>query len=353
MENASGDYVTARSTHSTYVSGYGPSGCAKISHRIFLNSMPIEPQTVLSRQPSYKGMFRKIPNDEISTVDLCPVFCKAVTERKVCPGYMLHHSETKYDLHSERLCKVDVGLYKIAEVPEERRTSWNHQRMWLEFRKKGDNAGDPFSDEESGDTRQLILEQLSLYAETAMIRENRTYTVLVMHKFARLIRWDHSGAIVTQKFDYKAHPEIVGEFFWRFAHMTDESQGYDPTAQLVSPDTTLYRLMDKMATEKLLESSDYIGEAFQKSLDAGWLRYNLAVEDKERGTRYFLVGKPQHVSSGLVGHGSRSCVAIDVEKEEFVHLKDHWRHASDVTDEGDDVQQDKEDSHPLRTGGLI
>ncbi|OBZ74000.1 hypothetical protein A0H81_06312 [Grifola frondosa] len=184
-----------------------------------------------------------------------------------------------------------------------------------------------------------------------MSREHRThiYTVLVLHKFARLIRWDHSGAVVTEKFNYKAHPEILGEFFWRFAHMTDEAQGYDPTAQLVSPGTTLYRLMDQMAAEKLSQSFDYIRVAFQKSLDARWLRYKLAVEDKERGTRYFLVGKPQHISSGLVGHGTRSYVAIDVEKEEFVHLKDHWRLDYDVMDE--EEKQDEKDGHPLRTGG--
>ncbi|OBZ74253.1 hypothetical protein A0H81_06295 [Grifola frondosa] len=167
-----------------------------------------------------------------------------------------------------------------------------------------------------------------------MSREHRThiYTVLAMQKFARLIRWDHAGAVVTQKFDYKTHPEILGEFFWRFAHMTDEAQGYDPTAQLVSPGTTLYRLIDRTAAEKLPESFDYIRAAFHKSLNAEWHRYQLAVEDKEKGTRYFLE---------LRGHRRR---------ERAVRASEGLVAAGRRGDDDDD-EQDEKDGHPLRTGG--
>ncbi|OBZ73899.1 hypothetical protein A0H81_06300 [Grifola frondosa] len=302
MKNASTESIASCGTHSTCETEQGPSECVKVNHCLFLDSMPALPEEVLSHHPNYKGMFCNIPDDEVSAVNLYRLFCKAVMDRKG----------------------------------------------------KGSNSADPFSSEESDEDeeKELIIDQLSAYAEAAMSREHRThiYAVLVLHKFARLIRWDHSGAVVTEKFNYKTHPEILGEFFWRFAHMTDEAQGYDPTAQLVSPGTTLCRLMDKMAAEKLPHPFDYIRVAFQKSLDAKWLRYKLAVEDKERGTRYFLVGKPQYISSGLVDNGTRSYVAIDIEKEQFVHLKDQRRLTCDVMDNSE-KEQDEKDDHPLRTGG--
>ncbi|OBZ73860.1 hypothetical protein A0H81_06311 [Grifola frondosa] len=218
--------------------------------------------------------------------------------------------------------------------------------MWVEFKE----GGDPFSDEVDGPMRKLFLERLSSYAEMAMGRAHRThiYTVLVMGTFARLIRWDRSGAVMTDKFQYKEHPEILGEFFWRFARMTDEVQGYDTTAQLVPPGTKLYHLMDSMTEKKLPELLDYIRTEFQKSIDAGCCRYQLAVEDKERVTRHFLVGRPLHITPGLVGRGTRSYVAVDVEKEVFVHLKDQWRYAPDE----DAMQQEHaaDDGHPLRIG---
>ncbi|OBZ74235.1 hypothetical protein A0H81_06328 [Grifola frondosa] len=326
---------------------------APTSPTSLLDSMLVQSDTVLPRHPSYKEISCMIPDDEVSAVDLQLIFCEAITDNSVCPGYVLHPCATEFDSYDEQLCSADVGLYKAGEAPTDGRTYWDRQRMWLDFRKKGSSSADPFSDEEGDEVRALVLEQLRAYAETAMDHEHRThlYSVLVLHKFARLIRWDRSGAVVTDKFNYKAHPEILEEFFWRFAHMTEEAQGYDPTAQLVGLNTELYRLMDDMAEKKLEEPFDYIREAFKESLDGDCLRYKLSVEDKVNGTRYFLVGKPQQIAAGTASRGTRSYVAIDMEKKEFVHLKDHWRISSDVTDESDEEQQDKEDNHPLRTGG--
>ncbi|OBZ74091.1 hypothetical protein A0H81_06327 [Grifola frondosa] len=323
-------YSTTSGTHSTCAIGRGPSGCANVPHHLFLDSMLVQSDTVLPRHPSYKEISCMIPDDEVSAVDLQLIFCEAITDNSVCPGYVLHPCATEFDSYDEQLCSADVGLYKAGEAPTDGRTYWDRQRMWLDFRKKGSSSADPFSDEEGDEVRALVLEQLRAYAETAMDHEHRThlYSVLVLHKFARLIRWDRSGAVVTDKFNYKAHPEILENSFGE-----------------------LYRLMDDMAEKKLEEPFDYIREAFKESLDGDCLRYKLSVEDKVNGTRYFLVGKPQQIAAGTASRGTRSYVAIDMEKKEFVHLKDHWRISSDVTDESDEEQQDKEDNHPLRTGG--
>ncbi|OBZ77571.1 hypothetical protein A0H81_01932 [Grifola frondosa] len=221
--------------------------------------------------------------------------------------------------------------------------------MWVEF-KRGGETDDPFSDDEDSpfeintDYKGKIRGQLIAYAEATINQQQRThlYSVLVMHRFTRLIRWDHSGTIVTDKFDIKKNPEILGEFFWQFAHATDEVRGFDPTAQLLKPTTEIYQLMDEKAEEELPYPFDYIRELFKQSLDGNVPRYKLSVEDEKKGTCYFLVGKPRHVTPGLVGHGARSYVALDVQDKMFVHLKDMWRYDSNLLDEDKKMQCDED-----------
>ncbi|KAI6035705.1 hypothetical protein EDC04DRAFT_2704481 [Pisolithus marmoratus] len=45
--------------------------------------------------------------------------------------------------------------------------------------------------------------------------------------FPRLIRWDHAGAIVTNRFNYVDNSHLLVEFFWRFAHITRGGRGHD------------------------------------------------------------------------------------------------------------------------------
>ncbi|OBZ74090.1 hypothetical protein A0H81_06324 [Grifola frondosa] len=334
---------------------------AKINIRLFLNSMPVK-STRSFKQPDYTNVFNLIPEEEGPEVDLYPKFCDAVMKHKICPGYKFIPCDTKYDMDDKGKNKVDVGLHKMAGAPKDGRPNWINQSMWIEFKKKG-NCDDAFNDSEQGpfevDSTHAaqVRGQLISYAEMAMNRQHRThlYSVFVMHKFARLIRWDRAGAVVSEKFDYKENPEILGEFFWRFSHMTDEAQGYDRTAQLLSSRTKLFRLMDTMAERVLPEPFDYIRQQFKDSLKGeslkeddvkvDWPRYKLAVEDKEKGTRYFLVGRCHGQSPDLVGRGTRTYVAIDVETETFIHLKDQWRYASDFLDEEDErravVQEDE------------
>ncbi|OBZ73896.1 hypothetical protein A0H81_06303 [Grifola frondosa] len=159
MKNVPAYSAASDGTHSTYTIGKGPSGCAKVSHRFFLDSMLVQSDTVLSRHPTYQDMSCKIPDHEVAAVDLQPLFCEVITDSSVCPGYALHPCATECDSYDERLC-TDVGLYKAGGAPTDGRTYWDHQRMWLDFRKKGSSSADPFSDEGGDQVRSLVLEQL-------------------------------------------------------------------------------------------------------------------------------------------------------------------------------------------------
>ncbi|OBZ73892.1 hypothetical protein A0H81_06308 [Grifola frondosa] len=258
-------------------------------HPSLLNSMPVKSPRSF-KQPDYTNVFNLIPEEEGPEVDLYPKFCDAVMKHKICPGYKFIPCDTKYDMDDKGKNKVDVGLHKMAGAPKDGRPNWINQSMWIEFKKKG-NGDDAFNDSEQGPFEvesshaAQVRGQLISYAEMAMNRQHRThlYSVFVMHQVRALIRWDRAGAVVSEKFDYRENPEILGEFFW-----TLESS------------MKLFRLMDTMAEKVLPEPFDYIRQQFKDSLkedslkeDADkvdWPRYKLAVEDKEKGTRYFLVG---------------------------------------------------------------
>ncbi|OBZ73997.1 hypothetical protein A0H81_06315 [Grifola frondosa] len=316
-------------------------------------------------------MFNDIPKKAGPEIELYKIFCKAIEDGKICPGYKLLPCDTKYDPDDPAKNKVDVGMYKMNGAPKDRRPNWIHQSMWIEFKRKG-KEDDAFNDtakklfEVDSDRAAQVRGQLIAYAEMAMNRQHRThlYSVFVMHKFARLIRWDRAGAVVSEKFDYKKNPEILGEFFWRFSHMTDEAQGYDPTAQL----------------KKLPEPFDYIREAFAQSLEGKWPRYKLTVEDKEKGRRYLLVGEAHgrsliwSVAEHVVLLQSTSRPRLEEQKvhEDTVEATEDDDEMDDDEMDGDetdgdetdedveeeddeideDVEESEDDDYPLRPGEL-
>ncbi|KIP01205.1 hypothetical protein PHLGIDRAFT_123563 [Phlebiopsis gigantea 11061_1 CR5-6] len=72
------------------------------------------------------------------------------------------------------------------------------------------------------------------HAAAQFARRHRVFLfqLVIVNRWARFIRWDRSGAISTERFDYVSHPQVLSEFFWRFSHLTDEQRGIDPTATL-------------------------------------------------------------------------------------------------------------------------
>ncbi|KAF8509369.1 hypothetical protein BU17DRAFT_70468 [Hysterangium stoloniferum] len=95
--------------------------------------------------------------------------------------------------------------------------------MTVEFKKVV--WDDAFSDDGSLErTTKVALDtlgQITLYATAHQAAQFRTHVflVLVFPSYARFMRWDRSGAIVTEK------------FFWRFNHASPAARGVDTTAR--------------------------------------------------------------------------------------------------------------------------
>lgn len=79
-------------------------------------------------------------------------------------------------------------------------------------------------------------EAIASHARAQFARQHRVWLlqVVIFGRSARFIRWDRSGAVVSERFDYVSHPILLAGFFWRFAHLSDEQRGWDSTARLAT-----------------------------------------------------------------------------------------------------------------------
>lgn len=75
--------------------------------------------------------------------------------------------------------------------------------------------------------------QLASYGGATMICQFRNHllSIFTCGRYARFIRWDRSAAIVSARFDFVDHPDILFDFFKRFSQLTDGQRGIDTTAR--------------------------------------------------------------------------------------------------------------------------
>ncbi|EJF56411.1 hypothetical protein DICSQDRAFT_174928 [Dichomitus squalens LYAD-421 SS1] len=173
----------------------------------------------------------------------------------------------------------------------------------------------------------------------------------------RLIRWDWSGAIVTNAIHYYENPEPLCDFLWRISFVKHIALGIDPTATRVSPGSANFLKMTAIAEDttrdlpyhpgslppgyNLPDGSQfkYIREMFAESIgNRDWPCYKLEVMYNGK-IHHFLVGKPCFLARGLAGRGTCGYVALDIANDRLVWLKDTWRTSYLFADREGDILQ--------------
>ena len=164
---------------------------------------------------------------------------------RACNGLGLTLEFVNTSAHSDSGCvlsgvglKPDVCVY-AKKSGRQRHTDFSRMEISIEF--KRETIQDAFVDPPSASNRNRhsferdsdqgkdTRGQLIAYASAQMETQFRTFcfTVELCGSMARLIRWDHSGAVVTSAFDYGKNPDLLAQFFWRYSHMDSASRGYD------------------------------------------------------------------------------------------------------------------------------
>ena len=191
--------------------------------------------------------------------------------------------------------------------------------------------------------------QLTEHAYKVMRRGSRlcVFSVFVCRDFAWLLRWDRAGVVVSEAFNLLEQPRILLNFLYRFARMTDEQRGFDPTVAFASEEEIeLLRSSPKPGIE-----TEWQKAAYANTLRKGWPVYTIAIPEADfiassrlapRGggmsnetadrpspssnkTRKLIVGMAHFTSDSITGRGTKCYLAYDVIDRRVVFCKEYWR----------------------------
>ena len=244
--------------------------------------------------------------------------------------------------------RPDMGIYPTtrsrtssSDDSLDARVAWAWLELLMEV--KWDPKAAPFSSRytprstflPTGRERCLSRGQLAEYASEQFNRQHRQFLFMIhfMYDCARLIRFDRSGAVVSEEFDYVVHPEIIGTFLFRLSRKSRAERGHDPTATLASESEAAMfkelhtRFHVDSATARGLRSAVAEGWPIVKiTMDAPFSSTRAPVRRNATPTqRQFLIGRPASQSHSLVGKGTKGFVAYDLTTGAMVSIKDSWR----------------------------
>ncbi|KAI0772984.1 hypothetical protein BD413DRAFT_612452 [Trametes elegans] len=209
--------------------------------------------------------------------------------------------------------------------------------------------------------------QLAEYAKQLFNRQHREYVLMlsIYHDYARLLRFDRNGAIVSKPFQYtgpefkfqpvdpeaeepispaakkpaRADEDYLGMFLYCFARMSAEARGHDPTVTPASKEEVeIFNQLHAGATTQFGAGSA-IAEGIKLAGTPGWRLYKMDIHApwSKKGTflntsqvtestlHHCLVGRPATTEASMASQGTRGFVAYDLEEKSVVFIKDSWR----------------------------
>ncbi|KAK0435364.1 hypothetical protein EV421DRAFT_1835740 [Armillaria borealis] len=193
--------------------------------------------------------------------------------------------------------------------------------------------------------------QISCYAGVTMMLQHRShlFTILICGRFARFIRWDRSGAIVSKRFDYTQEKTLIFNFYKRFAQLSPSQRGKDPSVSPLTDEDD-----DAIARAKfdLFDTDMWHGDAGPKPKrnikieDQKLLCINMALDNE---TRRFVVCAPKFDDGAFspFGRSTRRSLAVDLDSPDLedpekpygglLFMKDYWREDSPRTVKESDI----------------
>ncbi|RDB30106.1 hypothetical protein Hypma_013849 [Hypsizygus marmoreus] len=212
--------------------------------------------------------------------------------------------------------KPDVSAYEPDykdNQPVIKVTDFSLLEFHMEFKKTVnddgfDDVGNTFerTTENGIDTRG----QIATYATAQLGLQFRThvFSVLLCGTYARFIRWDRTGAIVSSRFNY-AKTDLLLEFVWRFALASPEVRGRDLS-------------VSRPTAEEAQKARSGLGSA---CADTRLLKFTV-VDDSTNESLAFVGNEPVlKGNSSPVGRATRTFKVWDLKHNRIVLLKDTWR----------------------------
>ncbi|KAF9465123.1 hypothetical protein BDZ94DRAFT_1189655 [Collybia nuda] len=289
----------------------------------FLNEfLAISPGTPPS--PQMPKLFSKL-KPQAKESNMYRPFIKTVSKSKLnlIQGFKIINTSSHPDINSRagRKIKPDPSMYRSEVDTSIKVTQFDKLELHFEF--KLGNKNDPFRDPPSPDVDRIKWEfeaqtklgrdcrgQLSVYLAEWCSRQHLTFafTVLIFGSNARLIRWDRSAAIVSEKFDYMANGQPLVDFLWYFTRLDDAARGKDNTVRVANAEET------EIAHDKL--------KKWKPKLERSVIVFTIQVDGRGRD---FLGWGSMADGESLLGRATRAYPVWDVQEQALRFLKDSWR----------------------------
>ena len=223
----------------------------------------------------------------------------------------------------------DISVYATNNIPDaDAKTDFSRMELFVEL--KFAETSDPFRDpksprrpqaedfrfENDSEVSQLNRGQLCSYAAAHAGSQFRvhTFTLSICARSARFIRWDRSGATVTESFDYIEQPDVLAHFFWRYAHLNHSQRGHDTSVSQASPED----LQQIQHVEKRLRIDNPAHREFRIIMVPDR-------DDPKVETPFIISFPPKYTARSPFGRATRPMLAFNMETREIVFLKDYWR----------------------------
>ncbi|KAI0050113.1 hypothetical protein FA95DRAFT_685061 [Auriscalpium vulgare] len=258
-------------------------------------------------------------------------FIAAIAASGVCPNLRMVNTSTKSDPEYVEDLKPDISV--VLSTSTDQLPPMRRMEMTIE-RKPED--GDPFADPSESDkpnqTRpdfvrkteiaRKNLGQITSYALAQFTAQFRTccFSILLTGEYARFLRWDRAGTVVTESLNWFKSPDQLAEFFWRFDHMSQEQRGHDVTVRKATEEEAdAARAGFAMAKKN---GKSYLPDLKLKGTEL----HTFAVYDEDKKETRYYVGPSAHVRSrSMAGRGTFGYYVWDKSKRQVVYLKDSWR----------------------------
>ncbi|KAI1781740.1 hypothetical protein LXA43DRAFT_1078194 [Ganoderma leucocontextum] len=271
----------------------------------------------ISSKKTVPNIFDGAPTTFTSETTMYKWLCNRLNNSGQFKGMKFVVTAHKPDPSDRTKQPIDCGIVQAHHLVASRSRA-RHRMHTL------DASLNPF-DEQTDDMqpvsheRMSTLERLLANVELVFRFQKRLfhYTVIFFDYYARIIRFDRSGIVATEKIDYVVHGSCLTEFFLHYCHsMSPADRGHDPTAARIDPkgelaaDIRNYRV--KAADKR---PKDHVPALFNKTLDEQWPWWKLKVYDEVTDSHHsFAVGKPHFYAGGVVGRGTCGYIAVPLDE---------------------------------------
>ncbi len=241
----------------------------------------------------------------------------------------------KPDPNDETKQAIDCGMYTTGSAPDEDWTAVGEQsrrNVWsaleLGIKCKLDASMDPLDEREDDNESTAegckdVWAQLLSYTALVFKFQKRLFHHIVVFfgRYARIIRFDHSGIVATEKIDYTKDGARLTQFFVRYGRFQSKNRGHDPTATRINGKdsdmaglaTAMHKYGQEVAEQR---PKDHVPALFNKTLDEQWPWWKLEVYDEITDwCHFFAVGKPHFYSGGVVGRGTCGYIAVPLDED--------------------------------------